>query len=129
MILDTSFIIDLFRNNESAVKKAKELKIRNIPLATTTVNVFELWQGAYDIKNKEVRDKILAFLSPTGLFVLDLASAQEGGVIYSELRNKGEMIDPEDCMIAGIVKTSNKTLLTKNKKHFDRIRDLKVETY
>ena len=129
MILDTSFIIDLFRNDKSAIEKANELIRKSIPLATTTVNIFELWQGTYDIKNKEVKDKILTFLSSIGLFVLDLPSAQEGGTIYSELRNKGGVIDPEDCMIAGIAKTNNKTLLTKNIKHFDRIRDLKIEIY
>ena len=129
MILDTSFIIDFLKNDESAVEKARKLKEENVPLATTTINVFELWQGASDIKNEEKKSKILKFLSSIGLLGFDFESARDGGAIYSELRQKGKLIDPEDCMIAGIAKTNNRTLLTRNLKHFQNIHGLKVESY
>ncbi len=129
MILDTSFMIDLFRNKENAVNKAKELGAKNIALSTTTINIFELWQGSLDIKNKETKGKILEFLSSITIFPFDLESAKEAGTSYSDLRTKGMLIDPEDCMIASIAKTNNKILLTRNKKHFDRIAGLKIESY
>jgi predicted nucleic acid-binding protein len=60
---------------------------------------------------------------------LDLESAFLAGDIQKELIRKGEIIDPEDCMIAGIALKSNEPLLTRNLKHFKRIPGLQVETY
>jgi predicted nucleic acid-binding protein len=44
------------------------------------------------------------------------------------LTKKGQRIDPEDTMIAGIAITNNKILVTRDK-HFDRINGLKIEKY
>jgi predicted nucleic acid-binding protein len=44
MLLDTMFIIYLLRNDAATTKKLKEIEAANIPLYTTTVTVFELWQ-------------------------------------------------------------------------------------
>ena len=52
MILDTCFIIDLLNNQEDAVRKAQELERKNIPLFTTSITVFEIWQGVADMNNK-----------------------------------------------------------------------------
>jgi len=53
----------------------------------------------------------------------------ESGNIHRKLSRKGVTIDPEDSMIAGIAKVHNETLLTRNKKHFEKIEGLDVEGY
>ncbi len=52
-----------------------------------------------------------------------------GGSIYGELLAKGETIDPEDAMLAGIAKSHHEKVLTRNVKHFSRIEGLTIETY
>ena len=59
MILDTTFIIDLLNNDPSAVDKAKYLEKANLPVFTTAVTVFEIWQGTSDIKSKQKLDNII----------------------------------------------------------------------
>lgn len=128
MILDTTFLIDLLRNEKSAAAKARELDAANAPILTTAVNVFELWQGI-GIKNKERRERILELLSSLSLLDLDFKSAKRAGEIYSKLRNKGKAIDPEDSMIAGIALQHGETILTRDVSHFGRIPGLRLEAY
>ncbi|MBS3056986.1 MAG: PIN domain-containing protein [Candidatus Aenigmarchaeota archaeon] len=129
MILDTSFIIDLLRSDNGAVKKAEELQKSSELLLTTTITVFEIWQGTMDIKNDKKRTAISELLQSLGLLVLDFDSAKKAGEIHSRLIKKGEEIDPEDSMIAGISITRGERLLTRNIEHFKRIGELRVESY
>lgn len=129
MILDTSFIIDLLKGSRSAVDKATELENSGKPMLATTISVFEIWQGADDIKNEGKKRRILDMMSSFGMLVLDFDSATEGGEIHGKLAKKGILIEPEDSMIAGIAKAHGETLLTKNTKHFSRIEGLRIETY
>ncbi|MBS3149379.1 PIN domain-containing protein [Candidatus Woesearchaeota archaeon] len=129
MILDTTFIIDLLNNDPSAVDKAKYLEKANLPVFTTAVTVFEIWQGTSDIKSKQKLDNINTLLESLGLLDLDLESAKIGGKLHSELYAQGNPIQPEDSMIAGICIKNNKKLLTRNIKHFSKIKKLQIETY
>lgn len=129
MILDTCFIIDLLKNKNEAYKKSKELENSSTPLLTTTITIFEIWQGIPDIQNPERIKKINRLLSSLSLLQLDIDSAKTAGEVHSKLINNGIMIESEDSMIAGICLTRNETLLTRNIKHFDRIKELKIETY
>jgi len=50
--------------------------------------------------------------------------------IHGELIAKGNKIDNTDSLIAAIALTNNiNTIITRNKKHFERIKGIKVETY
>jgi len=41
----------------------------------------------------------------------------------------GSMVDPEDAMIAGIAKVHSERVLTRNRKHFQGIEGVNVESY
>ena len=129
MILDTTAIIDLLRGDKSILKRVESLEKINAPVSTTSISIFELWQGTIDMKDDKKRNKICTLLESIGSLQFDVQSAKEAGLIYSNLRKSGNIIDPEDCMIAGIVKINKETLLTRNKKYFSRIDQLKVEYY
>lgn len=129
MILDTSFIIDLLKNKTPALIKAHLLEKSSIAVRTTTISVFELWQGVEDIQDDNKRELIEKFLSSVGLLSLDIESAKIAGTMYNELERKGEIIETEDCMIAGIAKYHHDAVLTRNIKHFERIKGIKIETY
>ena len=57
ILLDTSFIIDLLREKNNAVLKAKELENKD-SLATTSINVYELLLGVYSMKNINREEKL-----------------------------------------------------------------------
>ena len=129
MIMDTTVLIDLLRDRQDAVIKLKELQKRNVPLFLTSISVFELWQGISDVHNERKSQQLYNLLESLGAFIFDIPSAKASGIIHAGLKKEGQMIDSEDSMIAGIAKTNNETLLTRNVKHFQRVPGLKVESY
>jgi tRNA(fMet)-specific endonuclease VapC len=129
MIVDTTFIIDVIHGDSCAVARSKELEDKAVPLFTTTVSVFEIWQAIADINNKKKKEKIDHLLDALGLYSFDLPSAKRAGLLHAQLYSIGKSIQPEDSMIAGICLQNGKSLVTRNVKHFSRIKDLRIEEY
>jgi len=128
MILDTSFFIDLLRNDSGAVSKARELELQNVPLATTSVAVFELWRG-FSALNQDKMERACAMLDQLKVYPLSSQNARIGGRIAHALDTIGQEIDPEDAMMAGIALENHEEMLTRNVKHFGRIPNLVVHRY
>ena len=129
MILDTTFLIDLLRGDKAAVGKIAEIESKNEPVSTTAISVFEVWQGLPKNASSSQIEKTVELLKSINVLKLDFDSALQGGEIQRELKSAGQMIDPEDAMISGIAKINHEKILTRNKKHFEKIRWIKTETY
>ena len=128
MILDTSVMIDILRGNKDTINKINEMENKNIPLLTSSITVFEIFQGISFV-NDNNRDKIYNLFESINILSFDDNSAREAGIIQSDLKRQGKTIDPEDAMIAGIAKINTEIVLTRNKKHFERIKNLECEFY
>ncbi len=128
MILDTSFIIDVMRKDDKALEKLKYFIEKRTPLIVTTPSVFEIWAGVM-LCNKpdEEKNKIEEVLLGQTIFDLDKSSAEESGRIFGTI-TKNDSIEPVDAMIAGIAKTKNERVLTRNKKDFNKT-GIGVEIY
>ncbi len=132
--LDSSVVIDILRGKESVEEIEKKFDSSNEEVFIPSPVIIEIIRGIYlkdSIKNikENEKDKISEFLSSFGVLDLDKESAIKTGEIEAELTNRGDLIDIEDIMIAAIAIKNEETLLTKNKKHFERINDLKIEGY
>lgn len=129
--LDSSFIIDILKKKPEAIETFHKIK-SDFPI-TTLINIYELVYGIYRIKDKnyEQNIKVLeAFLEEVRIFTLNKNSAFEAAKIGAELSSQGQIIEDLDIMIAGICLSNGCTkIVTKNIKHFSRIKGLKVETY
>ncbi len=128
MILDTTFFIDLLRNDSQAAKKVEELEEKNIKIATTTITVFELWQGLRSSEPDKLRI-LNGIIDSIKVYPLDLQSAKNAGHISNQLKKNGQMIDSEDALIAGIAIEQKEEILTRNIKHFERIPHIKIHSY
>ena len=129
MIFDTSFLIDLMNRQEYAIKRLEQLQKMNSSNFITVIAIFELWSGAVrSQKPEKEKQKILNILESLPILSLDQKSSKIAGEIHGQLLQKGMSIDPEDCMIAGIAKNYNQSILTRDK-HFQRIKNIVVETY
>lgn len=130
MILDTTLIIDLMENIPEAIGKVKQLQLRQEHLFVSSITIFELWAGIWQSgKTEKEKRKVLDILESQLILDFSKADAEEAGKIQGLLVKSGNRIDPEDCMIAGTAKQHNEQVLTRNIKHFSRIKDLSVETY
>jgi len=126
-VLDTTFLIDLLRG------KKETLPIINSKehLLTTQINMYEVIRGLFlkNISSSRFRDVIETF-EDIKVLSLDNRSIIKSAEISSELIKKGNMISDCDCLTAGIALSNGvNKIVTKNVKHFDRIKDIKAETY
>ena len=131
-LLDSTFLIDFLRKKEDVKEKLEEMFLEN-PY-TTRINIFETFVGIYAIKLEADREK--KFADANALFarlrVLELnsTSAQKAAEICGNNIIKGMIIEPADCLIAGIALSNGiSTIITRNTKHFQGIEGLKVEGY
>jgi len=128
--LDTTFAVDMLRGREQVIKLEEKIDESDEDKTITTPTIMELSKGAIlGNKPQEEKDKILRFLSSLTILDLEEDSALLAGEIEAKLRKKGEFIGVEDIMIAAICIINNETLVTRNKKHFEKIPNLKIESY
>lgn len=130
MILDTSFLIDLMENDESALQRKQKLAENKEAYRVAAPTIFELWSGisASDKPEKE-KTRVLAALSEISTVQLNRKSAEKAGEIHGSLAKEGQGIDAIDSMIAAIAILENEAVLTRNIKHFTRVKGLRVERY
>ncbi len=123
---DTDFLIDLKDQDEKAVAKVEDLESRGETLSTTAINVAEFYYGVYRSNNKE-RSLIEAnkLLEQFAILDLDFEAARLYGELAGNL--KSNMVAPLDLLIASITLSNKRRLLTRNKKHFERVPGLHVE--
>ena len=130
MLADTTFIIDVMKNDEGAVRKAKDLSDASVSILVGTPTIFELYVGVgLSVRSSEEREKVLSILRSLPHLSLDAASASKAGMIYAQRVKEKTRIDPEDAMLAGIAIQNNVAILTRNRKDFAGIPELKLETY
>ena len=127
--LDTTALIDLYKENSELIKLLSSL---DEPICTTAINSLEInfglnpKRGDYEIE-KEFYSRLI-----NNLIVLDFNKEHidESSSIFFELGSKGILIGKFDCMIAGTFLSNGvNKIITKNKKHFEKIKGLKVLSY
>ncbi|MHB8586404.1 MAG: PIN domain-containing protein [Thermoplasmatota archaeon] len=130
MILDTTVLVDLLRNDPATKRRILELEQSGEPLWIPTPAIFELAEGAErSDRTSEERKKIAEVLSGYTVLPLAAPSALRAGEVSGLLIRRGEMIDPIDAQIAGIALEENQPVLTKNTRHFGRVPNLDIEDY
>ncbi len=127
--LETSFIVDLFRGNKEAVDFLGKIKRADEQPCVASPTIMEMVSNASLNMKKNEKEDILEFISGLEILPLDKESAIKAGEIEAELIMGGEVIEDADIMIAAVAITNNETLVTRNKKHFERIKGLRIESY
>ena len=127
--LDTNTCI-YFLNGKYEFIRDKILATPPNEIQIPTIVKAELLLGAYKSKKrKENIEKVEKFLVPFEVIpFIDLIT-----YTYAEIRNdiekKGEVIGPNDMLIASIVKFHEGILVTNNVREFERIKGLKIENW
>ena len=127
--LDSDFIVDFLRQKQNAILKMESLKGHTV--VSTEVNYLEVLYGILIKKQVPKKEFVSAqeFFSSMPNMPLNHTAAYNTANIATSLKKVGQEIGFSDTMIAGICLANNCPLLTKNIKHFSRIKGLKVETY
>ncbi|MBI4159204.1 type II toxin-antitoxin system VapC family toxin [Candidatus Woesearchaeota archaeon] len=127
--LDSSSVIDFFKGDNS-LKTALE-KI-NEPLALNIIIYSEIMFGL-DLSNVSYKKEEIfydGFFDSFLIFELDRNSSKKSSEVLWHLKKTGKIIGLFDCTIAGIYLANGiNKILTKNKKHFEKIKGIQVISY
>lgn len=130
IVLDSDILIGFLRNIDEAVGKITEFINNQILICTTSINAAELYFGAnLSGKKDENLKSVENLLSKLEIFPFTANSGKIYGDIRANLQREGEMINELDIFIAAIVKENNMKLITKNVRHFEKINNLKIESW
>lgn len=122
ILADTDVLIDALRGRDPSRSRV-EAEVRREALATTTVTEFELTSGARTEEHAQSIDDLLA---PLQILAFDSRAARAAAELRRELEGSGKTIGMGDYLIAGIAVSGSLPLLTRNRKHFDRVPGLRV---
>ena len=128
-LLDTNICIYLIKKRPS---KVLDQFSQHSPqdVAISTITLFELHYGIEKSRYRQRSENALAkFLSPLNIIDLDHSAAIEAAIIRAQLEKKGMQIGPYDLLIAGLARSRDMILVTKNIKEFERIVGLQVNNW
>jgi len=128
VVLDTSFIIDLIRNNSEAVRVSEGLDSGEVSIATPTIVELVRGLGSKNVRVHE-KEKVFELIDSFNILDLDKDCAILAGGIEDSLRKTGDRIDIIDIMIGAITIENDDVLITRNTRHFQRINGLNCREY
>jgi len=120
-IADTDVLIDYLAGKGEA--GAVERLLRHGALRTTVISRFELLSGA---KNAKQLARLVQLLGAVPSLGLDDAAADAASEIRRSLERSGNPIGMADSLIAGIVTSNAGELLTRNRRHFERVPGIRL---
>jgi tRNA(fMet)-specific endonuclease VapC len=124
-ILDTDWIINLLVGKKDAEEKIQQFDPEEI--VVSLVAIAEIYESAYNFANPEAHIKTFrSFLSNFQLLNLNLPIIEKFAEVRAHLRRRGQMISDFDIMLGATALHYDLIVLTYNKKHFERIPDIKI---
>jgi len=128
-LIDTDILSLFFKNNQTVVSKFKSYLKYYPTINISIITYYEIVSGL-EYKNaiKQLK-KFYNFIPYINVLPITSDSADTSAEIYKSLRQKGEILDDLDILIAGIALSNNLVIVTNNEKHFKRIKGLAIENW
>lgn len=128
-LLDTDIVIDYLRGKKIVVKSLEKLFESKAHFYISIITLAEYYHGAYaSSKTNEELKLFHQFLDLLGIETvrIDFAIAEEYGKIQGALQKEGQLGSGFDMLIAATCLVHRLTLITDNKKHFNRVKELTI---
>lgn len=126
-LVDTDWVVHYLNGRSDIVARLDVLKHQGLGLSV--VSLGELYEGVYYSRDPDGDERGLQdFLHGVSLVGLDEETAKIFGRQRGKLRADGMMIGDSDIWIAATALQYDLTLLTNNRRHFERIEGLRLES-
>ncbi len=124
-LLDSDWAIDYLANRSAAVTLIDRLIDDDVSISI--ISITELLDGnARTSDPPEVIRRLKQVLEPFETLPIDFETARIFGEMRSELRQTGMGLADFDLLIAATALRHDLTLVTRNRRHFDRIPGLRL---
>jgi tRNA(fMet)-specific endonuclease VapC len=126
-LVDTDWVIHYLNGREDVVHRLRALRPDGIGLSI--VALAELYEGVYYSRDPEKDEQGLNdFLRGVTVLGIDEETSKIFGRERGRLRQSGQLIGDIDLFIAATALQFDATLLSNNRRHFDRIDGLRIES-
>jgi predicted nucleic acid-binding protein len=125
--LETTFLIDLLRNERSAAARARALDAQGEPKVVAPPAAAEVLSKAYHLGEPALA-KAREMLRSLTLLPMDWEACEEAGRLAAALQAQGAVLGAMDLLIAAITKRHGHRLLTRDRA-YARVPGLITETY
>jgi len=126
-LIDTDWVIDHLNSLSPATQRLRELEPQG--LAVSIITVAELWEGVIFSRDRQRSEKMLReFVENVRVIAIDEETCQRFGQVRGTLRKEGTLVGDLDLLIAASSLRHNLTLLTNNRRHFEHIEGLRIES-
>jgi tRNA(fMet)-specific endonuclease VapC len=127
-LIDTDWVIDHLNHIEHVTRRLEERAPEG--LALSIISLAELYEGVYYSRDPvESEAALQRFLNPElTILGLDEETCKIFGKERGRLRAAGLMIGDCDLLIGATALRYNLILLTNNRRHFERIEGLRMES-
>ncbi len=103
------------------------IALRKEGLAISVTSLAEIYEGVYySLDPKSSQEGLNNFLKLVSILPDSNGIAKIFGKVRGGLRKRGMLIDDFDLMIASTALHHNLTILTNNRKHFERVNELEI---
>ena len=122
ILADTDVLIDYLAGIEPVTRQVASYVVAE-QLQTSAITSFELLSGARAGRRGE---RVRLLVAGLPVLPVDRAAAERAAELRQQLERTGSAIGMADSLIAGIALANALPLLTRNRKHFARIENLRL---
>jgi tRNA(fMet)-specific endonuclease VapC len=122
-LVDTDWVIDYLKARTQAVQLLQSLASEGLSISIITYG--EVYEGIVDSPDSARHERgLLDLLSWVEVITLTQSSMKLFAELRSDLRRQGQLITDFDLLIAATAIEKNLTLITRNRRHFERVPNL-----
>jgi len=126
-LVDTDWAVHWLHSNERIRKRMEEL--RGQGLALSAVSLAELWEGVHYSRDPlQSEHGLNDFLRRVSFLSIDEETCKLFGKERGRLRAAGKRVADFDLIIGVTARQHELTLLTNNRRHFENIEGLRIES-
>jgi len=124
-LIDTDILIDFSKGKSDLLKTLFSLQSKSKALLyVTSVNVVEFMNDKFLLNNKKKEEEALGFLSNFKILAID----KKSGILAGQFLREGKTDYIVDALLAGCGISKSAMVVTRNKKHFEKIEGLAIVT-
>ena len=124
-LLDTDWAISYLNRVPRTVRRVEELRPQGISISI--VSVAELYEGTLNSNNPVRNENLMAeFLDQYHILGLNVPICRIFGLVRARLRATGTLIPDMDLLIGATALHHDLTLLSNNRRHFERLSGLRI---
>ena len=127
-LLDTNIVSDLVRNPQGRIAK-KLAQVGEDQVATSIIVAAELRYGAAKKGSPRLSTQLEAILGALEVIALEPPADVAYGEVRAALERTGQLIGPNDLLIAAQSLTLEMVLVTDNEREFARVAGLEMQNW